>query len=91
MFYYAKIVKDKHEDGYLVTFPDFDNIFTEGETIKEAIKHACEALNGVLESDFERNIKIPNPTIIKSGNYYPIEVEQKLEIELKRNNTKVLQ
>ncbi|MBW8049353.1 MAG: type II toxin-antitoxin system HicB family antitoxin [Cytophagales bacterium] len=91
MFYYAKIIKDRNEDGYLVTFPDFKNIFTEGETIEEAIKNAGEALNGVLGSDFERDIKIPNPTIIKSRNYYPIEVEQKLEIELKRNSTQVLQ
>ena len=57
MVYYARIIKEN--DYYLVSFPQFENINTYGETKEEALRNAEEALNGSIESDFERGYEIP--------------------------------
>ena len=57
MHYIAKIIKK--EGAYLVSFPDLPSINTYGETLGEATKNAEEALNGSLESDFERGFSLP--------------------------------
>lgn len=57
MHYCAKI---KATDGvFIVSFPDFPHIQTYGESLPQALKHAEEALNGCLESDFERGFELP--------------------------------
>ncbi|MBT3279422.1 MAG: type II toxin-antitoxin system HicB family antitoxin [Phycisphaerales bacterium] len=59
MTYDAKIEKD---DGYyLVSFPEFPNVNTYGETRSEALANAAEALNGSIEADFERGFDLPEP------------------------------
>jgi antitoxin HicB len=58
--YPARIEKDG--EYYLVSFPDFENIHTFGSTMDEALKNAEEALNGCLESDFERGFRIDAPS-----------------------------
>lgn len=68
----ARIKKDT--EGYLVTFPDFENIVTYGATLDEALVHAEEALNGCLESDFERSFKIPEPSRVAGRNIHYIPV-----------------
>ncbi|GFO62305.1 type II toxin-antitoxin system HicB family antitoxin [Geomonas paludis] len=73
MLSYAARIK-KEADGYLVTFEDFDNVMTYGLTIEEALVNAEEALNGCLESDFERNFKIPQPSRVSGKNVYQIPV-----------------
>ncbi|MBU5635518.1 type II toxin-antitoxin system HicB family antitoxin [Geomonas sp. Red69] len=73
MLSYAARIK-KEADGYLVTFPDFDNVMTYGLTIEEALLNAEEALNGCLESDFERNFKIPEPSHMSGKNVHQIPV-----------------
>ena len=78
MYFYARIVK---EDGfYLVSFPDFENINTYGETLEEAKNNASEALNACLESDFERGFSIPSPKEFRGKTYYPIKVYPHIEI-----------
>lgn len=56
--YPAYIVKD--DDSYLVSFPDLENVITFGKSLDEALVNVEGALNGCLESDFERNFTIPN-------------------------------
>ena len=80
--YPAKISIDKEEGGYLVSFIDFDNIFTDGETLDEAIKNAGEALNGCLESDFERGFEILDPSTIEGDNIYLISVEPNIAVAI---------
>lgn len=78
MHYYAKI---KKTDGvYLVSFPDFPNINTYGETKPEAVQSAAEALNGVLETDFERGFEIPKAKMYKGIGYYTIPVAPHIAI-----------
>ena len=55
---------ESQDEGYLVSFPDLENIMTYGATMEEALHNAEEALNGCIESDFERNFVIPAPSPI---------------------------
>jgi len=70
MLYYAKIQKE--DDAYIVTFPDLPNINTFGDSLEEALRNAEEALNGSLESDFERGFKFTKPKEYKGEDFYKI-------------------
>ena len=72
MQYYAKIVKS--EGVYLVSFPDLPNVVTFGNTKEEALKNAAEALNGVLECDYEAGFSLPEAKQKTGKNFYPIGV-----------------
>lgn len=72
MRYYANI---KLVDGdYIVSFPEFPNINTFGETKEEALCMASEALNVCLEVDFDRGFSLPAQKIHRGKNMYPIQV-----------------
>lgn len=71
---YTAILK-KTDGAYLVRFPDFPHINTYGETVKEAFKNAQEALNGCLESDFERGFRLPKQSKKTYKNGYAIDVQ----------------
>lgn len=59
---YPAIVTPAEEGGYLVDFPDFDGeVFTEGDTLEEALYNAAEVLNLVVEHRRERGQTIPEP------------------------------
>ena len=72
MYYYAKL--KKIDDIFLVSFPDFKNINTYGETKSKALANAEEALNGAIESDFKRGFTFPEPSEIKGKNEFPIKI-----------------
>jgi antitoxin HicB len=78
MHYFAKIVKT--EGSYLVSFPELPNINTYGATLSEAVQNAGEALNGSLESDFERGFTLPGPKEHKGSGYHQVLVLPHLEI-----------
>jgi antitoxin HicB len=78
MYYFAKIVKE--EGSYLVSFPDMENIITYGDTLEDALNNAHEALNGVLESDFERGYALPQAAARHGRNMHPVEVAPHIEI-----------
>ena len=71
---YIALIK-KSNNAYLAEFPDIPNINTYGKTIQEALQNAREALNGCLESDFERGFTLPKPGQKKYRNSYSIDVE----------------
>lgn len=81
MFYFAKIIKEA--DAYLVSFPEFPNINTYGETLKDAMNNAEEALNGCIESDFQRGYKLSFPKKYEGKSYYPIYLKPHIEIAYK--------
>ena len=71
--YQCKI--DKQEDGkFLVTFPDFEEAFTEGDSLEEAIFNAQEVLTLTLDGRMDEGMEIPEPTTLKStkGSIYTI-------------------
>jgi antitoxin HicB len=78
MHYYAKILKK--EGSYLVSFPELANINTYGNTLSEAVQNAEEALNGSLESDFERGFSLPEPKEHRGRGYHQVPVLPHLEI-----------
>lgn len=78
--YPAHIVKDN--DAYLVSFPDMGNVITFGSSIDEALIHAEEALNGCLESDFERNFTIPDPSPVNGPDIYQIPVAPHIAVAI---------
>jgi antitoxin HicB len=81
MDYYALI--NKIDDDFVVTFPQFPTISTYGKTLDEALINAEEALNGCIESDFERGFEIPEPKIYNENNCYKIKIRPHIEIAIK--------
>ena len=73
---------EKQDDGYLVSFPDLENIMTYGSTMEEALHNAEEALNGCIESDFERNFVIPSPSDITGEKAYNIPVAPHIAVAI---------
>jgi len=78
--YPAKIRKS--QGSYLVSFVDFENINTWGKTLEQALANAEEALNGCLESDFERGLRIPDPSAVKGRTIHDIPVKPHIAVAL---------
>ena len=72
MQYYAKIVRS--EGVYQVSFPDLPNVITYGETKEDALKNATEALNGVLECDYEAGFALPEAKQGSGRGFHPVDV-----------------
>ncbi len=81
MLAYSAHIK-KQDDSYLVTFPDLENVITYGATLEEALNNAEEALNGCIESDFERNFAINSPSAISGENSYTIPVAPHIAVAI---------
>ena len=66
IWYPCKIQKD-NDEKFLVTFPDFPETLTEGDTEEEAFFNASEALTLTLEGWAEEGTVIPYPPQVGSG------------------------
>ena len=53
------------EGGYLVTFPDFEEAFTDGNTLAEAIAEAADCLEETLAGRIARREDVPAPSPAK--------------------------
>jgi antitoxin HicB len=80
--YPAKIRHITEDKSYLVEFPDLPGCLTEGDTLDVAKQNAKEALTGYLSSIFERNLKIPNSSVLKGRNIYDIEPEPEVAVPI---------
>lgn len=80
--YPAKIKYLAEDRAYMTEFPDLPGCLTEGRTFEEATKNAKEALTGYLASVFERNPKIPEPSLIKGKNICLIEPEPEVAVPI---------
>ena len=56
----------EREGGYSVTFPDFDEAFTDGDTVAEALAEAADCLEEALAGRIARREDIPAPSPAKS-------------------------
>ncbi len=56
---------EEREGGYSVTFPDFDEAFTDGETVAEAVAEAADCLEEALAGRIARREDIPAPSPAK--------------------------
>ncbi len=50
------------EGGFSVTFPDFDEAFTDGDTFAEAVAEAADCLEEALAGRIARREDIPTPS-----------------------------
>src|SRR3989338_3840340 len=82
MSYFAKITRQK-DGGFLVEFPDLLGCLTEGNSLKDALSNAQEALNGWLAARCDRYLNIPNPSKKKWRNCYPIGIDLQLEFVIR--------
>lgn len=61
------LTPDKNEGGFVVTFPDVPEAITQGDTVKEALSMAQDALETALEFYFEDKRAVPAPSKPKRG------------------------
>ena len=52
---------EAQEPAYVVEFPDFPNIITSGDSLSDAFRNACEALDLHLESLQKLGKRLPKP------------------------------
>lgn len=80
MIYYVKILR---EDGeFVASFPDLPNVNTFGTSMDEALQNASDALNGCIESDFERGFKIPIAKVYKGKCFFPIKLKPHIKLSM---------
>jgi antitoxin HicB len=59
---YPAVLQKDDNDTWLVTFPDFDDAVTFGETPDEALVHAMDALEIVIISRMRYKLDLPMPS-----------------------------
>jgi antitoxin HicB len=59
---YPVVLQRDDNDIWLVTFPDFDDAVTFGETPDETLAHAVDALETVIISRMKHKLDIPTPS-----------------------------
>lgn len=64
-FSYPYTIKQQEGGGFFVQFVDFDEAFTEGDTLEEAAFNAAEVLTGILGYRLEKGEPIPEPSLTK--------------------------
>lgn len=90
--WYPSKIKKERDEKYLVTFPDFPETFTEGETEEEALFNASEALTLTLEGRAEEGMTIPFPPQTESSTtmiYPSSRVQAALLIRFSRKGRKI--
>ncbi len=70
---YPLRVHKAEEGGYWAEFPDLPGCVTEGDTLKETLDNAQEALSGWIASKFERNFEVPIASSPKGKSIHLIE------------------
>lgn len=64
---YPYTTKLQTNGSFLVQFVDFEEAFTEGETLEEAAFNAAEVLTGVIAYRLEQGETIPQPSPAKKN------------------------
>jgi antitoxin HicB len=54
---------------FLVTFPDFSEAITQGDSIEDALIHAADVLESTLDYYMKDGLAIPTPSKPKRGQY----------------------
>lgn len=82
MYYVAKLTPEA-DGGYSVEFPDIPGCITQGDTKKEALKMAKEALELTLEDYLDGSpLPVPDTDEDKDNGLYPVFVNAKLATKL---------
>ena len=57
----VKPLSDEDGGGYLISFPDFSECISDGETPEDAIKNGYDALAATIEALESMNLSVPEP------------------------------
>jgi antitoxin HicB len=89
---YPAIFDPAEEGGYTITFPDFPEAISEGDTLEEANYNATEVLDLTLKSRMEDNEIIPLPHSESGANMHMIapdvNIQAALLVKLNRGEKK---
>jgi antitoxin HicB len=61
---YPASLTQEPDGGFLVQFFDFEEAFTEGDSLEEALFNAAEVLTLTLDVRMDEGIQIPEPSVI---------------------------
>lgn len=67
--YPARFTPDAQDGGFVVTFVDFPEAITQGETIEEALQEAADCLEEAMANRIVVGLPIPPPSRMKRGQY----------------------
>ena len=79
---YPAIFDPADEGGYTITFPDFPEAISEGDTLEEANYNAIEVLDLTLKSRMEDNEIIPLPHSESGANVHMIAPDVNIQAAL---------
>jgi antitoxin HicB len=89
---YPAIFDPAEESGYTITFPDFPEAISEGDTLEEANYNATEVLDLTLKSRMEDNELIPLPHVETGANVHmvapDVNIQAALLVKLNRGEKK---
>ncbi len=89
---YPAIFDPAVEGGYTITFPDFPEAISEGDTLEEANYNATEVLDLTLQSRMEDNELIPLPHAETGANVHmvapDVNIQAALLVKLNRGEKK---
>lgn len=66
---YPARIEPQEPSGFLVTFPDLPDTFTEGESLDEALFNAAEVLTAMLGWKLDNDQPIPDPSPMEEGQH----------------------
>ena len=77
--FYPAVFHKAEEGGYWITFPNFPDTFTEGDTLEECYSMAVDALGLTLADLIEAKAPLPTPFAIEDipneKDAYPVMIE----------------
>jgi antitoxin HicB len=65
--YAVRLTADKRDRGYVVTCRDLPEVITQGESVKDALAEAADALDEAIAARIDDGREIPMPTAKKRG------------------------
>ncbi|MDD3185255.1 MAG: type II toxin-antitoxin system HicB family antitoxin [Anaerostipes sp.] len=92
--FYPAVFHEAEEGGYWISFPDFPECLTDGDTTNEAYEMAVDALGLAITDRKEKKENIPLPTDLKDiqvedGSFLVV-VEFDMLAYLKKTNNKAV-
>ena len=57
------------EGGFVITFPDLPEAITQGESVRESIEEAADALDEAITARINTGLEIPRASVAQSGQY----------------------
>ena len=80
--FYPAVFHSAEEGGFWITFPDFENIFTQGENMEDAYSAASDALGLEITDLLEQGGKLPEASSFQKIRSMPGETIVVIEFDM---------